>query len=46
MNRIVLSKPHLEIELRRRLARSYDADIERLEELIERDLSLWKSRAA
>jgi hypothetical protein len=46
MNRLVLSKPQLEIELRRQLARSYDDDITRLEELIGRDLSLWKSAAA
>ena len=45
MNRLVLSKPELEIELRQQLARSYHDDITRLEELIGRDLSGWKHGA-
>jgi len=45
MNRLVLSRPELEIELRQQLARSYHDDITRLEESIGRDLSLWKSCA-
>jgi len=45
VNRLVLSKPEMEIELRRELARSYLDEISRLEALIGRDLSHWKPGA-
>ncbi|MBN1314735.1 MAG: sulfotransferase domain-containing protein [Anaerolineales bacterium] len=43
LNRFVLSKPELEIELRQQLARFYHDDILRLEDLIGRDLSFWRT---
>jgi len=42
MNRFVLSRPELDGQLRKQLARSYHDDIMRLEDLIGRDLSAWK----
>lgn len=45
MERNVASPPHLDAEIRNRLASTFLDDIERLESLIGRDLSAWKPDA-
>jgi hypothetical protein len=41
--RLVMSKPALDVSVRRHLVKRYIHDIENLEDLISRDLSDWKS---